>query len=165
MTTKVGRIVLWDEDEVNDSLWMPLILFITRGKDEGVSPWLLHELDFRDFMLMHGVERKPRPFLYVYKHTESRRELAVDKDGSPYRYLPRADGSDGQYRTSDFRGAVWQLDPLFLRDVREQRLGIPPAVPFDDDLWSGEDVCAPIATPAADPWEPPPRARRLRLVR
>src|SRR4051812_48718732 len=117
--TRVGRIVLWDEEEVNDSLWMPLILFIVRAKEEQVSPWLVHELDFRDFMLMHGVERKPRPFLYVYKHCESRREVALDKDGSPYRYLPR--GEDGQYRTSTFDRAVWQLDPVFLREVRRDR--------------------------------------------
>ena len=151
--TRVGRIVLWDEHEVDDSLWMPLILFLVRAKDDGVSRWLLDELDFRHFMLMHGVERKPRPFLYVYKHTESRREVAVDKDGSPYRFLPT--GEQGQYRASDFTRAVWQLDPVFLRDVREQR----------DGVWR---------EPREDEWTPPPDdepeaerfdVRHLRIVR
>jgi len=96
--------VLWDEDEIDDSLWMPLIVFLARTRDEGVHPALVWDLDFRDFMLMQGVVRKPRPFLYVYKHVESRRELIVDKDGSPYRYLPV--GTHGQFRSTDFPRAV-----------------------------------------------------------
>jgi hypothetical protein len=114
VTTRIGRIVLWGEDEVTDSQWMPLIVFLARAKDEPrVFAPMLEHLDFRDFMLMHGVERKPRPFLYVYKHVDSRRDVVVDADGSPYRFLPR--GDDGQYRTSEFSRAVWGLDPWFIR--------------------------------------------------
>lgn len=157
---RVGRIVLWDEDEVSDSLWMPLILFLARAKDEDVHQAFVHPLDFRDFMLMHGVERKPRPFLYVYKHVESRREVAVDKDGSPYRYLPTP--GDGQYRTSTFHRAIWQLDPIFIRDARAHRRG------EDLDLDDGDpDEWAPPPDEPPEPSEdaPEPADRHLRLVR
>jgi hypothetical protein len=142
--TRFGRVVLWDDDEVGDALWMPLIVFLARTREEGVYPPLAWELDFRDFMLMNGVERKPRPFLYVYKHVESRRELAVDKDGSPYRFLPS--GKHGQYRTSDFRRAVWQLDPLFIRAVRRRRRGEVGEGIDDDlgDLWEPSHERQPV---------------------
>ena len=161
---RLGRIVVWDDDEVDDSLWMPLIVFLARAKDEDVHPAFVYPLDFRDFMLMHGVERKPRPFLYVYKHVESRRYLAVDRDGSPYRFLPS--GENGQYRTSTFHRAIWQLNPIFIRDARAfARRG---GASEDDDReleemrrWSVEDeerrARSEEAAEAA--------ARHLRLVR
>ena len=156
MPTRVGRIVLWEEHEVAESrprLWMPLILFLARAREEGVHPAFLFELDFRDFMLLHGVERKPRPFLYVFKHIESRREVVVDQEGSPYRFLPRAES--GQYRTSSFNRAVWQLDPLLIRDERRRRRGDTVEDEFED---SALDDLDPIDHPVN-------RRPHLRLVR
>lgn len=145
---RIGRIVLWEEHEVDDSVWMPLIVFLARAREERVNPELLFELDFRDFMLMNGVERKPRPFLYIYKHCESRRHVNLDRDGSPYRFLPV--GEHGQYRATSFHRAIWQLDPLFIREARCGNRGDR----FEDDL---ED---------ATPWEMEPSVdRQLRVVR
>lgn len=160
---RVGRIVVWDDEDVDDSLWMPLIVFLSRAKDERILPALVYPLDFRDFMLMHGVERRPRPFLYVYKHVESRREVAVDKDGSPYRFLPS--GENGQYRANTFHRAIWQLDPIFIRDVRARRRGevidVDEIDELDDWTWSEEPnearASSEEAARAAD--------RHLRLVR
>jgi hypothetical protein len=93
----------------------------------------------------------------VYKHVESRREVAVDKDGSPFRFLPTAGG--GQYRTSTFRRAIWQPDPIFIRDVRVHRRS-EDLDRFELDEQDDLDEWAPPPDEASDPSE-----RHLRLVR
>ena len=150
-----GRYVLWDEEDVDDRLWLPLIRFIARAKDNGVAPWAVFELDYRDFMLMNGVERRPRPFLYVYKHVDSRRHVCVDEEGTPYRLV--AGGTDGRYLVSLFTRAVWQLDPIFIREARRQFGDGQELECLDDDTRWGEQP-----TPAAPP---PAGPRHLQIVR
>ena len=107
---------------LDDSWWMPLILFFSRLKDERSCDLWLPDWDWRQFMVMHGVERRPRPFLVVYKHVDTRREVNVDRSGWAYRY--RAVGELGRFdRHKRLHDAFWQLDPRGSGRARGSRSG------------------------------------------
>ncbi len=151
---------------LGDSWWMPLVLFFGRLKDEGSCDMWLPDWDWRQFMVMHGVERKPRPFLLVYKHVETRRELTVDRSGWAYRF--RAVGELGRYdRHKRLRHAFWQLDPIFLHEVRtaeQARSGLEDWEREEQEPDAGSDwLASPDPPPGPyDTWEPEPTTRRPR---
>jgi hypothetical protein len=153
---------------LDDSWWMPLILFFSRLKEERSCDLWLPDWDWRQFMVMHGIERRPRPFIVTYKHIETRREVNVDRSGWAYRY--RAVGEVGRYdRHKRLRDAFWQLDPIFLRKVREAEVA-RTGVDEWHEAWEREpdtsqDWLASPDPPAGpyDTWEPErdePTARR-----
>lgn len=104
---------------LDDSWWMPLILFFARLRDEASCDLWLADWDWREFMMMNGVLRRPKPFIVTYKHRQTRRELHVDRSGWAYQHRPTASGLGRYDRHKRLHDAFWRLDPLFLREVRE----------------------------------------------
>ena len=91
----------------------------------------------------------------MYKHVDSRRHVCVDEEGTPYRLV--AGGTDGRYLVSLFTRAVWQLDPIFIREARRQFGDGQELECLDDDTRWVEQP-----TPAAPP---PAGPRHLQIVR
>lgn len=156
---------------LDDSWWMPLILFFARLRDEGSCDLWLSDWDWREFMVMNGVERRPRPFIVVYKHTETRRCVNVDRSGWAYSFTASGPGLGRYQRHKRLRDAFWQLDPIFLHEVREHeraRAGDPWE--RDDEPDTSSDWLASPDPPAGpyDTWAPdddpdaPPTTRRPR---
>lgn len=155
---------------LGDSWWMPLILFFGRLRDEGSCDLWLPDWDWRQFMMMHGVERKPRPFILVYKHIETRREVNVDRSGWAYWYT--ASGEIGRFdRHKRLRDALWQLDPIFLHEVRQAERTRSGVDEWEHDaereLHTASDWLASPDAPEGpyDTWEPEPLPRRPRKPR
>jgi hypothetical protein len=148
---------------LDDSWWMPLILFFGRLRDERSCDLWLPDWDWREFMVMHGIERRPRPFLVTYKHSETRCEVHVDRSGWAYRV--RAVGELGRYdRHKRLRDAFWQLGPMQLREIRESQVGRDWV---EDDADDGEPHTSPDRFASPDPpagpyvtWEPEPQPPR-----
>lgn len=150
---------------LDDSWWMPLIYFFARLKDEGSCDLWLPDWDWRRFMVMHGVERRPRPFIIEYKHVDTRRCVHLDRSGWAYRFS--AVGELGRYdRHKRLHRAFWQLDPIFMHQVKEgerARRGEwweedePEREPDTSSDWlaSPDPPAGPYET-----WEPEPRAER-----
>jgi len=163
---RIGRIVVPDGDgPLDDSWWMPLIIFLGRLKDEGQSDLFLLDLDWRDFMVMHGVDRAPRPFVIAYKHVDSRGYLHIDRDGWAYRWRA-VKGSDEGRLTSHrtLRDALTGVDVFTIVEANRARgrwHHRPPSW-TDDDGWEDDppDV-EPATADAPIGADRPP----LRLIR
>lgn len=105
---------------LDDSWWMPLILFFSRLRDEGSCDIWLGDWDWREFMVMHGVERRPKPFLIEYKHVHTRRHVIVDRSGWAYDQRGMSGTAIGRFdRHKRLHDAFWRLDPVFQQRVRE----------------------------------------------
>ncbi len=91
------RFIVPSEDRpVDDTWWCPLEhVALEMSKCER---WSDQFFDLGDFMLMDGIQRRPRPLLVLYKHVHTRRYLNLDLAGRPYRYFPPKTDPDGAGR-------------------------------------------------------------------
>lgn len=84
--------------------WTPLLLAASAARREGVR-WPIH-LD--EFDLRGRVDRSTRPAVWIYQHRTSRRDLALDAAGQPYRFTPTKGPGAGRFTACDIRAAVHQ---------------------------------------------------------
>ena len=107
---------------LDDGWWMPLIVFLGQLKDEGLSVPFLLDLDWRDFMVMHGVDRSPRPFVIAYKHIDSRGYVHLDRDGWAYRWREVRGSEVGRYtRHRTLRDALTDVGVYFIVESNRAR--------------------------------------------
>jgi hypothetical protein len=83
--------------------------------------------DIDDFMLMGGIDRRPRPRVLLYKHYYTRRYLNLDDAGHAYRYIaPRSLESKSPGRYVGHPDLRLALDHLLLWELPWMKAGLEP---------------------------------------
>lgn len=85
--------------------WRPLITFSRRARLDECA-WPVH---VDEFSFLGGVVRPSRAALFIFRHDRADRELVLDDDGWPYRFIPATSGrSAGRYvAAKDLNQGIW----------------------------------------------------------
>jgi hypothetical protein len=131
--------------------WLPLLLASAAARRERV-PWPIH---FDDFRLRGRVDRDGRPAVWVYHHKDTDRELYLDGNGQPYKFVRTPNArSHGRFTKLDVRRAViaaglpGHVEPVWYDEPPLPARYVEPTLPLGglDEPWSGDD-------PSHDPAE------------
>jgi len=108
-------------EPIDPSWWAPLEAV---GRAVAATP-RYRFFDVDDFMLMCGLDRRPRPRLLLYKHRLTRRYLNLDDAGHAYRYIaPRSLESKSSGRYVGHRDLRIALDALDLWELPWMKPGL-----------------------------------------
>lgn len=115
-------IVPSDDRPVSDAWFRPLEhVALEMSKCER---WSDQFFDIEDFMLMGGIERRPRPLLVPCKHVHTRRYLNLDLAGRAYRYFPPKTDPDGAGRCVEHRTLRDAIDHVALYELPWMKTGL-----------------------------------------
>ncbi len=109
-----------DDQPIDESWWAPL-----RGVARAVAGDPRYQFfDTHDFMMMCGINRRPRPRVILYKHRYTRHYLNLDDAGHAYRYIPRRKPGTGPGRYVLHRDLHAALDALGLWELPWMKDGL-----------------------------------------